>query len=107
MTYTSTCELHADVIKRMNQILNLKTGLKDTKEGHLIQKFDFSFLDQKSAEVKICNGDKESPPWIDCVLFSEEGNEISCFVSEKYNIENEFVLWDGRCNYRCVIAEGI
>ena len=73
MRYEATVQVKPDVLKEMNRILDLDVGLEDTKDGNTIQTFYADFYNGYQADIKVCNGSRDSSPWIDAVLFDKDG----------------------------------
>jgi hypothetical protein len=72
--HDTTLLVDAHVVQKMNRILN-GPCVEDTKHDATIQVFTTSFPNGVEADIKVCNGD--SSPWIDAVLFDQDGNEIA------------------------------
>ena len=117
IVYTAALEIDQHILDEMNKILARETGLEDTKEGNIIQTFYADFpINNFQVDIKVCNGSKDSSPWIDCVLFDEKGNELACFVGEGETLQGEYqfhyiedkynVIVKAKPEHRCVALVG-
>jgi hypothetical protein len=91
-----------------NRILDLSEGLEDTKDGNTIQTFTAKFENGHEADMKVCNGSLPqfgqdgSAPWLDCVLWDPNGNQLGCFV-EDGPLEGEYLFVDGEDRYTVIV----
>ena len=106
MRYEATVQVKPDVLKEMNRILDLDVGLEDTKDGNTIQTFYADFYNYYQADIKVCNGSKDSSPWIDAVLFDKDGNELTCFVGE-ISLDGEYIFRYGNDKFVVIVKEEI
>ena len=63
-------------------------------ECDVIQTWTAAFPDGCQADIKVCNGD--NGPWIDPVLFDENGCEIQC-LSPCYRLASDYCFDDDHC----------
>ena len=91
-TLTAKIAIEQAVLDEMKRILELPKGLEDTRNGDTIQSFTGIFENGWFADIKVCNGSDDSSPWVDCVLFDPNGNDVDFFVSEDYKLEGEYTF---------------
>ncbi len=72
--HETTLLVDTHVVQEMNTILG-GPCVGDTKRDGVIQTFNAAFPNGHEADIKVCNG--EPSPWIDAVLFDQDGNEIA------------------------------
>jgi len=99
--------IESSVLQEMNRILSLDKGLEDTKNGNTIQTFYADFEDGTQADIKVCNGSEDSSPWIDAVLFDEDGNEITCFIADSETLDGEYIFFYGDDEYVVEVNEAL
>ena len=73
-TLRATVTISQAELEEANRLLALGRAVEDTKECATLMVFSARFSDGCEADIKICNGDVG--PWIDAVLFDEDGAEI-------------------------------
>ena len=65
------------------------------KSGDTIQTFTGSFENGYEVDIKVCNcSDKFGAPWVDAVLFDNNGSEILC-LDVRDTLLGEYVFNDG------------
>lgn len=85
--HETTLYVDATVVHETNRILERKSKLDDTKEDLVIETFTGTFPNQCQADIKVCNG---NPPYIDPVLFDENGIEISLLEPDDGPVQGDW-----------------
>lgn len=86
-------KLSSETIDFINNTLALKSAHPDFKHDHLIYSFTVSLCDAYEVDFKLVNGDDESGPYLDVVLF-DDGMEVCSLEPNREKIEGEYILWD-------------
>lgn len=63
--------------KEMQSILNRSSAIDTVKQGEVIKTFTAKFNNGYEADIKVVNGNEDSSPYVDPVLFNASGNEIA------------------------------
>ena len=71
-----------------NRLLSLEEADPDSKECSTLMEWTATFPNGFQADIKVCNGD--CGPWVDAVLFCENGSELGVCEPGEGPIEGEF-----------------
>lgn len=93
MNFNTTLTIPDYVVAQMDEILDRKTGVKDTRDGDVTRFFTTYFENGFFAEISICNGSFDSSPWLDCALFDANGNMKCCYAPESDSLTGEFFFF--------------
>jgi hypothetical protein len=73
---TATIEIPKKEAKRLQTILNRDSCDPNYPEDRVIIIFTAEFDNGYQADIKVCNSDERFSPFVDPVLFDDEGSEI-------------------------------
>lgn len=99
-------QIEAELVNRWNKILELKTAVEGTKRDEVIERFDFELFPGEEnyvVEFKLVNGDKESGPYLDIILW-DDSNEVFVSDPSHQKIDDEFFVRDSHMNREFTIV---
>lgn len=83
-------KLDRDTAYFFNKCLSSETAIDKYKQGDLMESFTIKLPNKYEVDFKLINGDEDASPWLDVVLFDENGNELACIPEENYCIEGSY-----------------
>lgn len=108
--HTATIKIPREILDEMNEILALDHEYEDAGHTEVIETYTVRFDDGCEADIKVCNGD-EGGPFVDPVLFDENGCEIMC-IEVADQLDGEYIFrrpdpnkWDKDSDQYTVIVE--
>jgi hypothetical protein len=76
-----------------NRLLKRKTGSPDYKKDAEIEKFNVALCDSYNVDFSIVNGDKESGPYLDVVLYDDD-QEVQTLPASFEKLEGTYKFYD-------------
>lgn len=84
--------LISEQLKRFyKEVLHRNNFHPDYPKDGIIDSLSVTFDNGYQADIKLCNSDEESSPWVDAVLFDENGCELAV-IEPQDSMTGEFVF---------------
>lgn len=98
----------ADLVSRWNEILRLKKAVEGTKRDEVIERFDIVLFpgdedETYEVEFKLVNGNEDSGPYLDVILW-DDGQEVFVCDPSFERLDTEFWMRDSYMNKEFRIA---
>ena len=92
----------ADIVSRWNNILSLKKAAEGTKRDEVIERFDLVLFpgdedETYVVEFKLVNGNEDSGPYLDVILWND-GSEVFVCDPSFERLDTEFFVRDSLMN---------
>lgn len=101
MKYEATIAIPADEAKEMQAILDGEADNEGNDE--VVNTYTAEFPNKWQADIKVVDAE---PPYVDPVLFNENGQEVACIeVADKLIGEYEFAI--GEDTYHVIVKEAL
>jgi len=98
----------AELVSRWNRILGLKKADEGTKRDEVIERFDMELFpgdkdETYVVEFKLVNGNEDSGPYLDVILW-DDGSEVFVCDPSFERLDTEFFVRDSYMNKEFRIA---
>lgn len=98
----------ADLVSRWNNILGLKKAVEGAKQDEVIERFNIVLFpgdedETYVAEFKLVNGNEDSGPYLDVILW-DDGSEVFVCDPSFERLNTEFFVRDSYMNKEFRIA---
>ena len=77
-----------------NRFLAMKKGSPDHKRDRQIASHTVLLSDTYSVDFNLVNGDSEAGPYLDVVLFDDNGEEVQTLPPERNQLEGTYKFYD-------------
>jgi len=106
--YKQTITVPLEELQEINTILQRDSWDEDSGRHEIIYSLTAKFEDGNEVDIKVINSDdEEAGPWIDAVLFDENGSELSCMEPSFDELEGKYTFWPiSGDEYIVIIKEG-
>lgn len=90
ITYSTTLKLPQSEINYCNSLLAMRVGDPKQKYNETVTCLTAKFSDGCEVDIKVVNGNEECGPWLDVILFDDQGWEITALPPEGESVVGEF-----------------
>jgi hypothetical protein len=86
--------IDANICDYFNKFLAMKKGSTEHKKDAQIASHTVLLSDSYSVDFNLVNGDKEAGPYLDVVLFDDNGQEVQTLPPERTQLEGTYKFYD-------------